>query len=201
MVPEFLLTTDDSLVKDMQQVKSLALKISILFEVMDFVGKPLQVFVLLETLFLLPVLKEKKLQRHSNLIIMGILSCKPIIMYGVNRRERVSAGQRGTTVTVRNLFSNTPVRLAQLRKHKLCLWKVKSLIVTYALVREVRFSLQARGNKRLYWTIQACSDTMDVATSIYGKDFMQRYTSPSWSSDGITIHGILPDSKGRSSKI
>ena len=89
--------------------------------------------------------------------------------------------RRGTTITVRNLFRGTPVRLAQLKKHRLSSGKVKSLVMTYALVREVRFSLQVRGNKRLDWTVQASSDAMGVATSVYGKEFMQRYTNLSWS--------------------
>ena len=131
---------------------------------------------------------------------MGILSCKKHYNAAINRREKISAGQRGTTVTVRNLFVNTPVRLAQLKKHRLSLGKVKSLVMTYALVREVRFSLQVRGNKRLDWTIQASFDAMGVVTSIYGKDFMQRYTNLSWSIDGIIIDGILPNPRGPSSK-
>ena len=200
MVLEFPLTTDNTLVNGMQQAKSLALKISILFEVMDFVGKPLPVFVLLEMLILLLVLKGKKLPGHTNLIIMGILSRTDIIIM-VNGREKVSAGQRGTAITVRNLFQGTPVRLAQLQKHRLSLGKVKSLVMSYALVKNVRFSLQVKGNKRLDWTVQASSDAMGVTTSVYGKDFMQRYMNLSWSSDGITIEGILPNSKDGTSRL
>jgi len=67
--------------------------------------------------------------------------------------------------------------------------------MTYALVREIRFTLQIRGNKRLDWTIHAASDAMGVVTSFYGKEFMQRYTNLTWCETGITIEGILPNSK------
>jgi hypothetical protein len=71
--------------------------------------------------------------------------------------------------------------------------------MTYALVREIRFTLQIRGNKRFDWTIQTASDAMGVATSVYGKEFMQRYKNLTWSEAGITIEGILPYSKDGSS--
>ena len=73
--------------------------------------------------------------------------------------------------------------------------------MTYAFVKDVRFSLQVRGNKRLDWTIQASSDAMGVATSVYGKDFMQRYVNRSWSNDGITIEGILPNGQDGLTKL
>lgn len=111
------------------------------------------------------------------------------------KREKVSPGQMGTTISVRHLFRELPVRLAQLTKQRLSLGKIKSLVLTYAFVRQTRFSLQVRGSKRLDWTIQAGSDAMGVATSVYGKDFMQRYTKSQWSDQGITIEGILPHLK------
>jgi hypothetical protein len=76
MVLESALTTDGTLVNDTQQVKSLALKISILFEATDFEGRLLQVFASLEMSFLLRVSMEKKLQGHMNLIIMEVSSRK-----------------------------------------------------------------------------------------------------------------------------
>ena len=75
--------TDDTLVNDTQRVKSLALKISILFEVMDSEGKLLQVFALLEMSFLVLVLKENKPQGHTSLIIMEISSRKSFLIRGL----------------------------------------------------------------------------------------------------------------------
>lgn len=110
-----------------------------------------------------------------------------------NVSEKGSAAQRGTTVVVRNLFRTMPVRLEQMKKQRVSVAKVKSLILTYALVREIRFQLQVRGNKRLDWTVQPASDALRVAISVYGKDLMERYTHTSLSSDGITIDAILPN--------
>jgi DNA mismatch repair ATPase MutL len=108
-------------------------------------------------------------------------------------RERGSAGQRGTSVTVRKMFQTMPVRLEQMKKQRVSVAKLKRLLMSYALVREVRFQLQVRGNKKLDWTVQAASDAMGVAVSIFGKDLMMhRYTHTSYVCDGITIDAILP---------
>jgi DNA mismatch repair ATPase MutL len=96
-------------------------------------------------------------------------------------------------VTVRNLFRNVPVRLQLARKQRVSLAKLKSLIMTYALVREVRFVLQLRGNRRVDWTVPATSDTLGVATSVCGKEVLQKYKCVSWSGQGITIEGIVPN--------
>ena len=80
-----------------------------------------------------------------------------------------------------------------MKRQRVSIAKVKSLILTYALVREIRFQLQIRGNKRLDWTVQAASDAFGAAVSVHGKDFMERYVHTSHSSDGITIDAILPN--------
>ena len=86
-----------------------------------------------------------------------------------------------------------PVRLEQMKKQRVSVAKVKSLILTYAFVREIRFQLLIRGNKRLDWTVQAASDALGVAVSVHGKDLMERYTHTSLYSDGITLNAILPN--------
>ena len=106
--------------------------------------------------------------------------------------EKLIAGQKGTTISVRNIFRELPVRLAQARKHRVSAATVKRVIISYALVKDIRFVLQFRGNKRLDWTVQPDSDAWGVATSIYGRDFMSKYLSTTWSGAGITIDGILP---------
>lgn len=94
---------------------------------------------------------------------------------------------------VRNLFDTLPVRLAQMKKHRVPLGKVKSLIVTYALVNEVRFCLQVRGNRRFDWSVPSACDAMSVSISLFGKDFMKRYTQRTWISEGITTQIIFPN--------
>ena len=70
--------------------------------------------------------------------------------------------------------------------------KVKSMILTYAFVRQVRFVMHFRQNKRVDWTIQASADPMITAQEVFGKETMQQYQSVSWTEGGITIKGILP---------
>jgi len=142
---------------------------------------------------LLPELKGRIAACSTSLIILARLSCMKLWREG-NIREKISAGQKGTIVTVRNMFVGLPVRLAQMKKHRVSIGKVKSIIITYALVKEIRFYLQVRGNKRLDWSLEATSDALGVATSIYGRDLMQRYQNVSWSGEGITIEGIVPNS-------
>jgi len=108
-------------------------------------------------------------------------------------RRQSAAGQRGTTVIVRNLFDALPVRLAQMKKHRVPLGKVKSLMATYALVNEIRFCLQMRRNRRFDWSIPAVCDAMGVAISLFGKEFMKRYTQRTWGTDGITAEIIFPN--------
>ena len=94
---------------------------------------------------------------------------------------------------MRNLFQNIPVRLAYMKEHRVSIAKVKSLIVTYTLVNDIRISLQLRGNKRHDWNVQAFPDAFDVAISIHGRNLMQRYTYTSWTENGVTIEGIFPN--------
>ena len=95
-------------------------------------------------------------------------------------------------MAVRNLFRELPVRLAQAKKHRVSVAKMKSILISYALVRDIRFVMHFRGKKRLSWTIQSASDALAVITSIYGKEFMRKYFTSSWSGEGITIDSILP---------
>jgi DNA mismatch repair ATPase MutL len=111
---------------------------------------------------------------------------------GIDVREKSVAGQRGTIVTVRDLFRGFPVRLEQAKKHRVNLVKVKSLILSYAFVRQFRVCLQVRGNRRVDWTVQGSSDAMSVVATLYGKEFVQRYSRFTWENEDLSIVGILP---------
>jgi len=94
---------------------------------------------------------------------------------------------------VRNLFKILPVRLAEAKKHRVSVSKVKSLIMTYALVRGgVRFLLHYRGNKRIDWNITGGNNPMDVAVSVFGKDIVRKYEQVTWNDGNIHIDGIIP---------
>jgi len=80
-----------------------------------------------------------------------------------------------------------------MKKHRVPLGKVKSLMATYALVNEIRFCLQVWGNRRFDWSIPAACDAMGVAISLFGKEFMKRYTQRRWATEGITAEIILPN--------
>jgi len=126
------------------------------------------------------------LDHHGNITA----SCSSLTETDV--REKAVAGQRGTIVSVRHLFSEFFVRLTYARKHRVTVAKVKSIILTYAFVRDVRFTLQFRGNKRIDWTVQPSRDAMSVAKEVLGREIMQRYQNVSWTDGGLTIDGILP---------
>jgi len=116
----------------------------------------------------------------------------PFLIWLSNRTKRV-AGEIGTCVVVRNLFKGLPVRLAEAKKHRVSVSKVKSLIMTYALVRGgVRFLLHYRGNKRINWNITGGNNPMDVAVSVFGKDIVRKYEQVTWNDGNIHIDGIVP---------
>lgn len=138
--------------------------------------------------------KESHTPNYTNLITVAKSSCRKLSMK-VNAREKISSGKRGTTIIVRNMFRRFPVRLAQMKKHPLPLGKVKSVLLTYALVREIRVSLQMRGNRKVDWTVQRAPHALGVATAVYGKDLMQLYQSVSCTGEGVTIDGIVPNPK------
>ena len=190
----FLPKIDQQFVNGTRPARSRTLPISIGFERMALEEKHWHVFVQLEMLLLLRELKVKLRQEVMSLIMMGRLFRKILFQGVVMAREKACAGQRGTSITVRNLLKRLPVRLEQARKHRLAFSKIKGLIMSYALVKQVRFCLQVRGNKRIDWTVQGSSDAFQVGSLICGKEFMQRYTQQSRSKDGLTINAILPRS-------
>jgi DNA mismatch repair ATPase MutL len=113
-------------------------------------------------------------------------------LFETNGREKVVPGQRGTTVVARNLFRALPVRLAQARKQRISVGKMKSLLMNYALVRRIRFAMQLRGKRKLDWTIPSDSNALAVATSVFGKESTAMHMAKSWSGSGVTIDGVLP---------
>jgi len=127
-----------------------------------------------------------------NLTTLEISLRLPLLPEKLTGSEKSVAGQRGTLVSVRHLFQDLFVRLTHARKHPVTVAKVKSMILTYAFVRQVRFVMHFRQNKRVDWTIQASADPMITAQEVFGKETMQQYQSVSWTEGGITIKGILP---------
>jgi len=106
-------------------------------------------------------------------------------------RTRSVAGEVGTCVVVRDLFRELPVRLAEAKKRKIPVSKVKSLIMSYALVRKIRFVLQYRGNKRIDWSVTG-GIPMDVAVSVFGGDIVKGCKHVTWENEDIRIQGIMP---------
>ena len=92
---------------------------------------------------------------------------------------------------VRNLFKELPVRLAEAKKRRIPVSKVKSLIMSYAFVRGVRFVLQYRGNKRIDWSVTG-GNPLEVAVSVFGRDVMRMYKKVTWDDETISIEGIVP---------
>lgn len=106
-------------------------------------------------------------------------------------RARKAAGEVGTCVVVRNLFKELPVRLAEAKKRKIPMSKVKSLIMNYAFVRGVRFVLQYRGNKRVDWSFTG-GNPVDAAVSVFGRDIVRGFKQVTWENEEIRIEGIVP---------
>jgi DNA mismatch repair ATPase MutL len=130
----------------------------------------------------------------STLIITGISPRIPppgFTIVELIGRTRPSSGEIGTFVVIRNLFKELPVRLAEAKKRKIPVSRVKSLISSYAFVRNVRFVLNYRGNKRIDWSVLG-GNPMDVAVSVVGRDVMRGYRHVTWQDENICIEGIVP---------
>jgi DNA mismatch repair ATPase MutL len=95
-------------------------------------------------------------------------------------------------VKIQKLLDTLPARLAKMKKHPIPHAKIKSLMIAYALVNDVRFCFQIRGNRRADWCLPNACDAMGVAISAFGKE-MDPYTLRKWASEGMTVESILPN--------
>ena len=119
---------------------------------------------------------------------------------GVGTRVRMAAGkvqgveeiarQAGTTITVRNLFSNVPARAKFLRSAAVETRAVVDVIVSLALANiSVAFELQSNG--RMLLDLPAATDVVSRIGSLWGNEAASRFVPISTAQGGVTIAGLI----------
>jgi len=118
----------------------------------------------------------------------------------VGTRVRVTAGkilgvedcarQRGTTVSVRNLFVNVPARAKFLRSAAVETRAVTDVVIALALSNlTTAFSLSSNG--RLLLELPATPDLVSRIASLWGDDVASRLIPISHTAPGISVAGLV----------
>ena len=114
-----------------------------------------------------------------------------IVVEGGNVKEVLECGcPNGTTITVENLFYNTPVRYKFLKKDYTESGYIEDVITRLALVHpDIAFKLINTG-KTIIQTA-GDGDIKNVIYSIYGKSIATACLNVNYSFEGITVTGVV----------
>lgn len=114
-----------------------------------------------------------------------------IIVEGGDVLEREEVGcQTGTSITVKNLFFNTPVRYKFLKKDYTEAGYIEDVITRIALVNPNIAIKLINGGKTVIQT-NGSSDLKNVIYSIYGKDVANGIMEVSYQYEDITVSGVI----------
>jgi DNA mismatch repair protein MutL len=119
---------------------------------------------------------------------------------GVGTRVRVSGGrvqgaedcarQRGTTVTVRNLFMNVPARAKFLRSTPVETRAVVDVVLTLALAHlSAAFRLESNG--RVLLDVPAAPDLGSRVAELWGDDVAARFLALAQETEGVHVAGLV----------
>ncbi|WP_273730525.1 DNA mismatch repair endonuclease MutL [Leuconostoc mesenteroides] len=116
------------------------------------------------------------------------------IMYHIKGGKQVSAtpanGRRGTVVSVRNLFYNTPARLKYLKRPQTELSRIADIMNRIALsYTNVAFTVTADGRNILQ--TNGDGNQQRVIAAIYGRDVAQKMRAITGEDDDFNITGFV----------
>ena len=107
----------------------------------------------------------------------------------IHRLDPVGAPE-GTTISVEELFYNTPARLKFLKSTRAELGQVCEALTRIALSRnEVTVRLTHEGSDLL--NVPASTELVNTAAAIYGKDVARDLLPVSWERPGIRVEGLV----------
>jgi len=114
-----------------------------------------------------------------------------IVVEGGKVLEQSEVGcPTGTTITVRNLFFNTPVRYKFLRKDYTESGYIEDAVTRIALVHpEISIKLINMGKTVIQTS--GNGDLKSVIYSIYGKDIAENVLDTKYTYEGITVKGVV----------
>ena len=114
-----------------------------------------------------------------------------VVVEGGNILEKEEAGCRtGTTITVRNLFFNTPVRYKFLKKDYTESGYIEDAITRIALVNP-NVAIKLINTGKTVIQTNGNGDLKSVIYSIYGKDVSNGIMEVSYQYEDITISGVI----------
>lgn len=112
---------------------------------------------------------------------------------GQKLSQEKAAGPKGTTITVEDLFYNTPARLKYLRSERTEIIKIVDIVNRLALGHpDIAFTL-TNGNKTLLKTMGRNDLRLDMA-NIYGRRVAEKMLEIKASSPDFEISGLISDS-------
>ena len=123
-----------------------------------------------------------------------------IVVEGGNVLDVSEVGcPNGTTITVENLFYNTPVRYKFLKKDYTESGYIEDAITRLALVHpDISFKLINSGKTIIQTT--GDGDIKNVIYSIYGKNVASACLNVNYTYEGITISGVVRKARNRKIK-
>lgn len=120
----------------------------------------------------------------------GLVSGSEIeIQGGVMRSVKPVSWDKGTEITVRDLFFNVPARRKFLRSHDTELGHIARLVTHYALVHpEIRFTLDSEG--RVLVDAVAVNSVRERVYQLFGEGFLDNLIEISGQSGPVKVHGF-----------
>ena len=111
------------------------------------------------------------------------------IQGGILRSVKPIAWDRGTEVTVRNLFFNVPARRKFLRSHETELGHITRLVTHYALAYpEMRYCLESDGRKLI--DVVPVESVRGRVYQLFGEDFLANLVEISGRAEATQVHGF-----------
>lgn len=110
------------------------------------------------------------------------------IKAGVVKKVKQTGSPDGTTITVQDLFFNTPARLKYLKSIPTEAGNISEIVARMALgYPEISFRLQHQEYEMLFTS--GNNNIYDTITAIFGKEFAKEMVAIKYEADGLKIHG------------
>ena len=109
---------------------------------------------------------------------------------GTMRSVKAIAWDRGTEVTIRDLFFNVPARRKFLRTHDTELGHITRLVTSYALARpQIRFMLESEDRSLI--DVVPVPSVRERAFQLFGEGFLQNLVEIRGGAGDVQIHGFV----------
>ena len=120
----------------------------------------------------------------------GEIGTRAEFLGGVKKIQENAAARKGTQITVKDLFYNTPARLKYLRSPRTEIMKIVDIVnrialgypeIAFTLMNEGRLLLRTAGNNNLRQTV----------SSVYGRNIAEKMLSFNGSDNDFEVSGLI----------